>query len=72
MIPWFTPSMMLSRASGIFTFASTCMREAPNADAASTAAGGTPRTPLVTSRITTGIAYSTDATTPGIRDTGIR
>ena len=31
MIPWFTPSMMLSRASGIFTFNSTCMRDAPNA-----------------------------------------
>ena len=31
MIPWFTPSMMLSRASGTFTFASTCMRDAPKA-----------------------------------------
>ena len=48
------------------------MRDAPNAEAASTAAGGTLRTPFVTSRITTGIAYSTEATTPGIRDTGIR
>ena len=72
MIPWLTPSMMLSRASGIFTFHSTCIRDAPNADAASTAAGETLRTPLVTSRITTGIAYSTDATTPGMRDTGIK
>ena len=56
MIPWLTPSMIASRASGIFTFISICMREAPNAYAASTAAGGTPRTPAVTSRITTGIA----------------
>ena len=48
------------------------MRVAPNADAASTAAGGTLRTPEVTSRMTTGTAYSTDATTPGTRDTGIR
>ena len=31
MIPWFTPSMMLSRASGIFTFASTWRFDAPNA-----------------------------------------
>ena len=48
------------------------MREAPNAEAASTAVGETLRTPLVTSRITTGTAYSTEATTPGTRDTGIR
>ena len=72
MIPWLTPSMIESRASGTFTFASTCIREAPNADAASTAAGETPRRPFVTSRMTTGIAYRTEATTPGIRDTGIR
>ena len=72
MIPWFTPSMIESRASGIFTLASTWAREAPKADAASTAAGGTLRRPLVTSRITTGMAYSTEATTPGMRDTGIR
>ena len=45
MIPWFTPSMMLSRASGIFTFASTWRFDAPNACAASTGAGGTPRMP---------------------------
>ena len=56
MIPWLTPSMIESRASGSFTFASTCIRDAPNAEAASTAAGGTPRSPLVTSLITTGIA----------------
>ena len=40
MIPWLTPSMIASRASGTLTFASTCLRVAPNADAASTAAGG--------------------------------
>src|SRR5829696_751242 len=67
MMPWFTPSMMLSRASGSLTFASTCVRDAPKACAASTAAGGTLRMPAVTSRMITGIAYSTDATTPGTR-----
>src|SRR5918994_204123 len=72
MIAWFTPSMIDSRASGSLTLASTCAREAPNDEAASTAAGGTPRSPAVTSRITTGTAYSTDATMPGIRDTGIK
>ncbi len=64
--------MMLSRASGSLTFASTCLREAPNAEAASTASAGTPRRPDVTSLITTGTAYNTDATTPGTRETGIR
>ena len=55
-----------------FTFNSTCVRDAPNADAASTAVGETPRTPAVTSRMTTGTAYSTEATTPGMRETGIK
>ena len=72
MIPWLTPSMIASRASGSLTFTSTCDVVAPNAEAASTAAGGTPRRPDVTSRMITGTAYSTDATTPGTRDTGIR
>ncbi|HEY3182982.1 MAG TPA: ABC transporter permease subunit [Gaiellaceae bacterium] len=44
MIPWLTPSMMLSRASGIFTFNSTCMREvAPEAVEAAHAFGATRR-----------------------------
>ena len=38
-IPWLTPSMIASRASGIFTFVSTCRRVAPNDAAASTASG---------------------------------
>ena len=48
------------------------MRVAPNDEAASTAAALTLRTPAVTSRMITGTAYSTDATTPGTRETGIR
>ena len=36
MIPWLTPSMIASCASGTFTFRSTCPRVAPNAAAAST------------------------------------
>ena len=42
------------------------------AEAASTAVGETPRKPLTTSRMTTGTAYRTDATMPGMRETGIR
>ncbi len=56
MIPWLTPSMIASRASGIFTFASTCSLVAPNERAASTVFGSTSRTPAATSRITTGVA----------------
>jgi hypothetical protein len=72
MSPWLTPSMMLSRASGSLTFVSTCIFDAPNDWAASTGAAGTLRIPDVTSLITTGTAYSTEATTPGTSDTGIR
>ena len=56
MIPWLTPSMIDSRASGSFTFASTWPCDAPNELAASTAAGDTSRTPDVTSRMMTGTA----------------
>ena len=68
-MPWLMPSMIAGRASGIFTFSSSCMRLAPNDDAASTAVAETSRRPAVTSRITTGIAYSTEAITPGTRPT---
>ncbi len=56
MIPWLTPSMIESRASGTLTRLSTCMRDAPKAVAASTAVGDTPRTPFATRRMTTGSA----------------
>ena len=45
------------------------MRVAPKDDAASTAVAETSRRPAVTRRITTGIAYSTDAMMPGTRPT---
>ncbi len=72
MIPWLTPSMIASRAIGIFTLASTCSRVAPNERAASTVFGSTSRTPAETSLITTGVAYSTAAMIPGTMETGIR
>ena len=56
MIPWLTPSMIASRASGILTFASTCAARRAERRRRLDGAGGTPRTPEVTSRITTGTA----------------
>jgi hypothetical protein len=56
MIAWLTPSMIASRASGIFTFNKTCRRVAPKDVAASTDSGDTPSMPRWTSRIITGAA----------------
>ena len=56
MIPWLTPSMIASWASGILTFRKTWLRVAPNDSAASTVFASTLRTPLSTRRATTGKA----------------
>ena len=56
MIPWLTPSMIASWASGTLTFRRTWLRVAPNDSAASTVFASTLRTPFSTRRATTGKA----------------
>ena len=56
MMVWLIASAIARRASGSSTLRSRCIPVAPNADAASSVSGGTPRMPSVVIRIAAGSA----------------
>src|SRR5258707_304270 len=62
MRPWLAANDRAGRASGNWTFVMTCHGLEPDATAASTTVGETPRTPSATILMATGAAKTTAAT----------